>query len=193
MTPEQYIQHLQRQQQAIDHALRRTLPVMVGRMATDFFKGNFRQGGFRNGGLQQWPKTLRQQAGGKSASAQYGPLMSARQRLYGSIRYVPGDYRVVVGTTVPYAAIHNEGGSVTTHPRITPKMRKFAWRQYFEAGGPKSKSPEAGKWKALALTKKDRLTVTARIPRRQFLGESRELNAMVRECVVAELTRIIKS
>ncbi len=45
----------------------------------------------------------------KKRHDKYGPLMSSRQNLYGSIYYRPDDYRVTVGTEVPYAAIHNEG------------------------------------------------------------------------------------
>jgi phage gpG-like protein len=45
----------------------------------------------------------------KKRHDKYGPLMSSRQNLYGSIYYRPDDCRVTVGTEVPYAAIHNEG------------------------------------------------------------------------------------
>ena len=191
MTPQQFNIHLDAKQKEVEHAIRRTLPVKVGRMAADFYKENFRLGGFRDGALQPWAKTLRQRLGGRSVKSQYGPLMSGRENLRRSIGYTPGDARVTIGTSVPYAAIHNKGGSVTTHPRVTPKMRKFAWRQYFEAGG--KKSPEAEKWKALALTKKSRLNVTANIPRRQFIGQSRELNEKIRRCIEEELARIVKS
>ena len=120
--------------------------------------------------------------------------MSARKNLYGSIRYVPGDAQVVVGTSVPYAAVHNQGATITTHPRVTPKMRKFAWRQFFAAGGKKAPADSgAGFWKGLALTKKDKLTVTAKIPQRKFLGQSQELSEKVSQTVENEIKNILNS
>lgn len=194
MTPEQFAALVRAKEKEIRDAIHRRLPVKIGRMATDHFQNNFRQGGFVDGGLHQWPVTRRQQAGGKSANSQYGPLMSARKNLYGSIRYVPGDAQVVVGTSVPYAAVHNQGATITSHPRVTPKMRRFAWAKFFaNGGGSTAANPEADKWKALALTKKEKLTVTSHIPQRKFLGESQELNEKMRTKIETELTQIINS
>lgn len=190
MTPQQFINLLQKQQQQIEHAVRRTLPVKIGRKASDHVKQNFRRGGFQNRGLQTWKKTRRQLAGGKDA--QYGPLMSRRELLARSIRYVPTDAAVSIGTSIPYAAIHNEGGTINTHPRITPKMRKFAWRKFFEAGGKKSTGKEAQKWKALALTKKQRLDIKATIPKRQFIGKSEELDREISSIIESTITDILK-
>ncbi len=70
----------------------------------------------------------------------------------------PESYQVIVGTgvqgkvSVKYARIQDEGG--TTHPRVTPRMRRFGWAMFKKTGDPI--------YKAIALTKKDRLDV--RIP-----------------------------
>lgn len=124
---------IQEKQAEITKAIHRTLPIKIGRKAADHFQDNFRKGGYVNNGLHPWPQTQRQKAGGDHAYSQYGPLLSARNYLYGSIRYVPGDATVTVGTSVPYAAVHNQGATITTHPTVTTKMRKFAWRQFFSA------------------------------------------------------------
>lgn len=194
MTPKQFEALIEAKKKEISDAIRRRLPVKIGRMATDHFQENFRQGGFVDGGLHPWPVTRRQQSGDKAANSQYGPLMSARKNLYGSIRYVPGDAQVVVGTSVPYAAVHNQGATITTHPRVTPKMRKYAWAQFFKNGGKGATVPAgspAGLWKALALTKKEKLTVTAKIPQRKFLGESQELSQKVSHIIESEITNIL--
>lgn len=193
MTPQQFTALAKAKEKKIHDAIHRRLPVKIGRMALDHFKNNFRQGGFVDGGLHPWPVTRRQQlsAGSGSAAANYGPLMSARKNLYGSIRYVPGDAQVVVGTTVHYAAVHNQGATITSHPTVTPKMRKFAWRQFFAAGGGSdAASPEADKWKAIAL-KKGKLTVTSRIPKRQFIGSSQELSKNVTQKIEQEIKDIL--
>ena len=194
MTIQQFEALVKAKQREIRDAIHRRLPVKIGRMATDHFQDNFRRGGYVDGGLHPWPVTRRQQSGGKAANSQYGPLMSARKNLYGSIRYVPGDAQVVVGTSVPYAAVHNQGATITTHPRVTPKMRKFAWRQFFAAGGKNAPADSgAGFWKGLALTKKDKLTVTAKVPQRKFLGQSQELSEKVSQTVENEIKNILNS
>lgn len=80
---------------------------------------------------------------------------------------------------------------------MTPKMRRFAWAKAYSVAGvrgkgglPKELPPEAAKWRALALTKKSKLNVTAHIPRRQFMGESRELMQKVNEIINESINRI---
>ena len=73
-------------------------------------------------------------------------------------------------------------------------MRKFAWRQFFAAGGKDAPSgSEAGLWKGLALTKKEKLTVTSHIPQRKFLGPSQELSKKATQTVENEIKNIINS
>jgi len=74
---------------------------------------------------------------------------------------------------VNYAKTHNEG--LTVHPRVTEKMRKFAWYKYSQT---KKKDPQQAKmWKGIALTKKLRLTI--KMPKRQFMGMNPELNKLI--------------
>lgn len=92
-----------------------------------------------------------------------------------------GKWTVAVGTgiggtvSVPYARIQDLGG--VTHPRVSDKMRKWAWFMYRKEAGvqaralrkelpglSRGKAKEAGRMAAsmylgIALTKKDRLTV----------------------------------
>jgi len=205
MKVEEFARQIEAKKRQIDQLRKRKLPVLIGRMAKDHYQENFRRSGFVNGGLHQWPTTRRQRQGGKSAAANYGPLLSARKHLVSSIQYTPSDYRVVVFNNVPYAAIHNEGGTVNTHPTVTPRMRKFAWAKYYEATGQKRKkkgktkstvpineTEEARRWKALALTKKRKLNIHAKIPQRQFIGESEELNEKIVAKIESEITKIIR-
>jgi len=183
---------LQSKRKQIDSLMRRTMPIRVGNMAKRHYQDNFRKGGFVDNGLKPWPKTKRQIGGGKSAASQHGPLLSSRHYLFDEVRYETGDYRVKVMNTVPYAPVHNWGATLT--PAVTPRMRRFAWAKYYEASGKSSAkgkgrksakkgrqtgmvTPEAAMWRGLALTKKKHLSI--RIPQRQFIGPSRELdNAM---------------
>lgn len=200
MDAKDFVTLIEQHQKELGELMRRKLPVIVGRMAKDHYQDNFCKRGFVNNGLQKWPVTKRQRSGSSSASATYGPLLSKRNHLFSSVKYAPGDYRVKVSNEVPYAAIHNEGGTV--NPTITPKMRSFAWAMYYETVGKKKSERKAKKakiqennagsfWKALALTKKQKLSI--KIPKRKFLGESAELTKDINDKIEQLITKILKT
>lgn len=171
------------------------LPRKVGVVAVNHFKQNFRDGGWLDGGLHPWKRTLRQD--GKSPDAKYRPLTSRRDHLMRSIQSTTGPGTVTVENPVPYAAIHNEGGDITTHPTVTARMRKYAWHMVYSLAGvkkkgklPKELPEEAGIWKGLALTKKKNITVHAKIPQRQFMGDSAELRAKVNKIINDSIQKI---
>lgn len=172
------------------------LPRRVGVVAVNFFNQNFRDGGFRDGTLRPWPETRRQREG-EGADAQRGPLIGPAPHLSRSTEARPSPGVVRIVNPVPYAGLHNEGGSITTHPTITPRMRRYAWAKMYKALGvkkgdklPKEMPKAAQRWKALALTKKTKLTINATIPRRQFIGDSAELRKKVDTLILQTLERI---
>jgi len=97
--------------------------------------------------------------------------------LRNSIRFeIEGD-AVHIKTDVPYAEIHNEGGTIVQ--KVTKQQRKFFWAMFY-----KTKNQM---WKFAAL--KNQLKIT--IPKRQFIGESNELNERIEEFVYNELSERI--
>lgn len=177
---------------AVEKAMRDELPRKVAVISKNHFKQNFRDAGFRNGGLQAWKRTRRQEQG-----SEYTPLTSRRNHLMDSIdaKHAPG--QVVVSNLVPYATIHNEGGTINTHPTVTPKLRKLAWAKMYSLAGvkkgeklPKELPEEARKWRALALTKKNKLNIRANIPQRQFIGNSKELKDKINKEITKTLQKI---
>ena len=118
-----------------------------------------------------------------------------------SITSKSDDTSITFYTTLPYAAIHNEGGEI----QVTPRMKAFFWHKYYETtGGFKRKkdgslsgskaqmqlSSEAEFWKHLALMKVGK---TIKIPRRRFLGASPELEQMVKRIIEHHLELYSKS
>lgn len=79
-------------------------------------------------------------------------LTGKTARLQSQINVVRDDNKssVSIGSALPYSRIQQEGGQI----HITPKMRKYFWAKFKETSNPK--------WKALALTKKDSITIPAR-------------------------------
>jgi len=203
MTLQEFNRLLEQKRSELDDLMRRKLPVKVGNIAKAHYQDNIRERqGFLNNGVKQWDKTKRQQSGSTSAAANYGALQSSRNHLYSSIKYTPSDYRVRVANELKYAPIHNWGGN--TSPTVTPKMKKFAWAMYYKETGIKktdskdvkkgkseNASENANKWKALALTPKTKLNI--KIPQRQFIGESKELNDEIRQTMDNEIRNILNN
>ena len=210
--------HILRLKDEIIKEVNTVLPRKVGILAVNHFRNNFRQGGFVNNGLQPWKRTRRQEEGGKDSK--YSPLTSRRNHLMRSLQYQVGVGEVTITNPVDYAGIHNEGGIINSHPTVTPKMRasrmqsqarlsyaeaqphlsklrKFAWAKVYALSGVRGKGklpkdlPEAARrWKAIALTRKSKLSVTARIPKRQFIGQSHELDEKVKKEVMKSIEKI---
>ena len=179
----------------IEREVRDRLPRKVGIIAVNHFKQNFRDGGWLDDGLHPWKKTIRQKQGGRDAK--YGPLTSRRNHMMSSIQSRPGVGEVTIENPLPYAAIHNDGGDITTHPTVSPKMRRFAWHMAYSLAGikgkgslPKELPEEARLWKCLALTKKSKITIKARIPKRQFMGNSKELQTKINKIINDSLEKI---
>lgn len=171
------------------------LPRKVGVTAVNHFKQNFRDGGWLDNGLHPWKRTRRQEGNGKDAK--YSPLTSRRNHMMRSIQASTSPGQVTIEDPVPYAAIHNDGGDITTHPTVTQRMRKYAWHMVYSLAGikgkgklPKELPKEAEKWKGLALTRKSSITVHAHIPQRQFMGDSAELRMKVNKLIKDSIERI---
>lgn len=196
MTIKEFHQYAKQKEKELERLYNDILPVKVGAIAKRHFQDNFRKGGFVDGGLTPWPATRRQQSGGKSAASRYGPLLSSRTHLMRSVRDVPGRARTTIVSDLPYSRIHNEGGTIETHPTVTPRMRRFAWAKFFEAGGGGKKGAdvpaEAVRWKKLALTRKAKLDIRAYIPQRRFIGQSRELDGRISEKIVEETRKVLE-
>lgn len=174
---------------ALELKIRIKVPNIVAETAVEFFKERFQTKEWEG---EPWPQTKR--------VVRKGSLLVRTSALVNSIRpslVAFNKVRISAGNEkAPYARPHNEGG--TLHPTVTPAMRKWAWAQYYKAGGSSAKtakdkgltksaySAEKGSeilfYKRLALTKKTKLDVI--IPRRQFMGHSDRLNAKIHERVV---------
>jgi len=109
-------------------------------------------------------------AEGKAKERLSGEVLSARtghlrRSIAGSVRESGDLTDIVLGAggrvgdgNVKYARIHEFGG--TTHPKVTGKMRGFAWFKFRETQDPM--------WRAIALTRKPRLNVP--VPARHYVS-----------------------
>jgi phage gpG-like protein len=100
----------------------------------------------------------------------------------------------------PYAAIHNDGGTIT----VTAQMKRFFWAKYYELAGnikynkdgktskgTEAIAEEAMFYKSLALMK---IGSKIEIPRRRFIGDAPEVRSLVKKITdetVAELEKYL--
>lgn len=160
------------------------LPIRVGVVVRDSVRENFRQGNFYNG--ERWQTPLRTSLGFRGATGQYGPLLSGTNHLMMNTDYQPLPGRVIIRNNEVYAATHNDGADIG----VTERMKRFFWAKHMEDKTRLGEnSPEAEFWKRMALKKPgSRIT----IPRRHFLGPSKEVDAIVQKTINNELQEFIK-
>lgn len=87
---------------------------------------------------------------------------------------------ISAGEKLSYAAIHNEGGTITV--KVTEKMRKYFWAMYYRT--------QDSRYKWMALTEKETLTI--HIPKRQFIGESYTLDKQLEKLIIEEMLQAEK-
>lgn len=192
MKPEELTRFFEQKRKEFEDYRRNKWPRVAGEIAQAHFQDNFRRGGHLTGGkVHKWPKTKRQASVSKKAESNYGPLLSERKALMKSIRYLPQDARVRVFTDLPYAAIHNFGGTINIHPTVTPKMRRFAWAMYHKTKG--EDKNDFNVWKALALTKKEKLDITVKIPQRLFLNDAPEVREAIEKATIEQIAKLFNN
>lgn len=153
---------------------------------TDEFIRNFERQSFFS---EQWARR-------KSPMRPGGAVLVDTGQLRRSIQSRSTDSSITFFSTLPYAAIHNEGGEI----KVTRKMKAYFWHKYYEATGSFGRkkngekrqdkrtvqlSTEAEFWKLLALMKVGK---SIRIPKRSFLGAAPEVENAVKEIIEEKLS-----
>lgn len=139
----------------------RDMPKDVGEKARAFFLQSFIKEGFTDNSFIAWPK--------RKDKAPH-KLLSQSLALRNSITVDKATLDQIVvsaGKGLPYAAIHNSGGTISV--KVTDRMRKYFWYMHKKTG--------QAKYKWMALTKKERFSI--HIPKRQYIGESYTLNQKI--------------
>jgi phage gpG-like protein len=156
----------------------RQLPNIIGNTAMNYYKKSFTYQGWNETGssVDKWDerepnprqtpaqKKYENKAGKRNVLVQTG-------RLWRSIRIISQDARTVrVGTDVPYARIHNEGGVVNRVDKVRAHTRK-------------------GKDKTAKVRVHSR-TMKYTMPRRKFMGASTGLNAKIAQKIMERMKKI---
>lgn len=95
--------------------LKRTLPVLCGDTAVNFFRNTFREGGFDDSGLKKWKEVNRRIEGtraykyAKKSARNRAILVKSGNLKRGNVRKSTSWNRTVIANEIPYAKYHNEG------------------------------------------------------------------------------------
>lgn len=152
---------------------------------SDEFDRNFERQAFFN---EAWQRR-------SSPTRPGGSILIDTGKLRQSISSRTTDSSITFCSTLPYAAIHNDGGEI----KVTARMKRFFWHKYHEATGSFGRkkngerrndkrtvqlSTEAEFWKHMALMKEGK---SIKIPRRRFLGASPEVEQAVKDIIEENL------
>lgn len=163
--------------QNIDECLQNILSDIKVELAEEFDKNFSRGGFFENGG---WKRSSR--PGAKSTLLDSGTLRR-------SIRATTHGNAVSFTSHLPYAAIHNNGGTIT----VTAKMKRFFWAMYIKNGGGKkggTLGSRATFCKSMALKKEGSKIV---MPQRQFIGYHQSLEKPITDIIKSNFTEFLKN
>ncbi|MEY3119353.1 MAG: hypothetical protein RIT30_1286 [Bacteroidota bacterium] len=160
----------------------KSVPKVMGTASENFFKDNFKRQGFS--GESAWIK--RKDSDFLTKKKRESGILIKTGSLRRSIRIIEKTANGVrVGSTLPYAEIHNNGGTI---------IQKPTWRQrmFFSHQSDKLRllgnHKAANKWAAMSTAK--RLVIP--IPQRKFIGDSKRLQAHIKYVLERELFESLK-
>lgn len=154
------------------------LPPLLGAEAVRHTKENFRMGGFQDQSFTKWPARKGNTDPGRGVLIGKGT-----GHLFKDIRILSqSGNAVTVGTTLPYAGIHNEGGTIS-HPGGTAFFKKGD-ETIWVSNNIAARMATAGR--NLPRTKPHPIN----IKQRRFLGKSVILGDKLKKIVRTELRRI---
>jgi phage gpG-like protein len=173
--------------------------VEIGNTAKNFFVENFRKQGFDDKPVEKWEarkkKTYRTKSG-KVVDDTTRAILVKTGDLRRSIIRVPNRsaLNVKIQTDLPYAKIHNDGGTIN--------REGFKGLMYYREVATNLATRKTQKRFARTTGMKSRRAThameinvgayTINMPKRQFMGDSYNLNEQVKKVIVKRLDKIFK-
>lgn len=168
--------------------------IEVASVAVSFSKDRFREQSWLDTSRTDWKKRRAKRKGGKNRSQ---TLLVDTGRLKRSVRKIYSDKDVVIiGTDVPYAQIHNDGGkinksvTVKAHTRGRFGMVKKGTGVYnIRTRGERTRSVRERTGDIQVKTHTRKMNTT--IPARKFIGESGRLSRRITTLITIRLQKAI--
>lgn len=169
----------------------RVLPIKIAAEAEKWFKDSFRNQGFSDWGLQPWRGTKsgkKNRFGMKSMG-----ILIASGKLKNSIRTTHASAGIIEITAgnqfVPYAQIHNEGGSGIGKITVKSYRRKVSRTASISSTSMKTKKTTSRRRKITTgvTVVKSHVRDMSKFPKRQFMGDSQKLNERIERIIISEI------
>lgn len=163
MTPEEFQKRLKEHEVAIKELIDTVAPAIAGNTAVSFFKENFRKEGW---GRTKWQEVQRRTVGTNAYkySRKRHPARTSRKILTGDT----GD----LGRSIEVKKAANGQAVVWTAPNAFDSKEPY--------GRVHNEGLQAGRGKGF------------RMPKRQFMGESEELNKLIQDRITKKLNNLFK-
>lgn len=181
--PERGTKQLNAKLSNLKKALLTTAPKRMGNDALRHFLMSFRNQGFTDERLVLWPKTKAPRTiGGRAVQ---GRILKGRGLLMNSLRVTRSDWNGIQlaagGPQVPYAKIHNEGGTIETTANVRAHARRdhvarLRTGKVARTGGP-----------VKAHTRR----MLTYMPKRQYMGRSAVLVNTMRETILKTVVQTL--
>ncbi len=162
MTDQDFIRQITEKAAEIQKCVSRTMPVKAGRMAKEHFQENFLLGGFVDGGLQKW----------KSAKRLGGTVEDKD----GNIKHIPP----AKGAKGKYKTLMSNRNNLYDSIEYTVSDAEVVIENDVEYAAVHNEGLHAGRGNGFTM------------PKRQFIGESEELDDAIYEMIEKELTKILE-
>lgn len=173
----------------------RHLPQMAATLAVGFSKDRFRAQNWADTSRESWKARSTNTWGRKERTGR--AILVDSGRLRRSIRVIHVDENsAIIGTDVPYARIHNEGYSGT----VKQNVRAYSYSRYGkQKRGTGIYSIKTRKERTRTVrvktgdirVKAHTRTITQKIPRRQYIGQSALLNRRIERMMTNEIKNAI--
>ncbi|MDR0830640.1 MAG: phage virion morphogenesis protein [Prevotellaceae bacterium] len=168
------------------------LPQRIATLAVNFSKERFVKKDWHDTHSEPWAKTRKKK----------GSTLVASGRLKKSIRKIKiTPTSVTIGTDVPYAEIHNEGGNISgtetvkSHTRKAHKVKGYKRKAFTFTTKNRTINVPSKRIKAHTVGESQVKSFTRRYNRhfkaRRFIGKSAELERQVEELIKQELNKAI--
>lgn len=146
------------------------IPGRAAVVAVNFSKERFIRKNWVNTSRKAWPKR-------KEGRKGRGSLMVRTGRLKRSIRKirVTNQY-ILIGTDVPYAKVHNEGGKVEKSVTVREHQRRIT----------------RGRKGGRATVKSHKRNVKLTVPKRQFIGQSAVLRRRIERLIEKDFKQALR-
>lgn len=170
---------------------RKALPNEVAVLAVKFSKDRFRDQAWYDSNKEAWKARKQRRQGGKRKSQ---TLLVNTGRLKRSIRKIKADQNEVkIGTDVPYAEIHNNGGKITANANVKSYTKKAHSRKAHSRSRKGNVEAVPAQNVSSHRVKAHRRKMNTTIPQRQFIGNSTKLARDVEKLIVDRFEKAMRT